>query len=273
MKILLKIAYLGTNYAGFQAQRGSSCCTVQQTLTEAVCAAVGRPCSVTGCSRTDSGVHATGFCAAVHANDGADITVPVEKIPIAINHQLPNDISVVDAALIPDDFHPRYDVHSKEYIYTYAEGPTRNPFLHDRSMLLKDRLSDGAVYQMNLAAQSFIGRHDFSAFMAQGSKITDPTRTVYSASVTRDGGCIEFRVSADGFLYNMVRIMAGTLLAVGQGKLAAGSVKDIIASRDRKNAGITAPACGLCLHAVEYKKQVCWTLRPQIKGDGGVRDE
>lgn len=270
MKVLLKIAYLGTNYAGFQAQRGSGCRTVQQILTEAVREALGKPCSVTGCSRTDSGVHAKGFCAAIQALDGSDITVPIDKIPIAVNHRLPSDISVMDAAHVPDDFHPRYDVSSKEYVYTFRDGPVRDPFLHDRAMLLKDRLAPEDVDRMDRAAQAFVGEYDYSAFMAQGSKIVDPVRHVQSASVKRVGECVEFRVSANGFLYNMVRIMAGTLLAVGQGKLPSDAISGIIASKDRKNAGVTAPACGLYLNTVSYSKPVAWSIHPQTESNGGV---
>ncbi|MBQ9121485.1 MAG: tRNA pseudouridine(38-40) synthase TruA [Clostridia bacterium] len=260
MKILLKIAYLGTNYAGFQAQRGSSCRTVQETLTEAVCLSLGKPCHVTGCSRTDSGVHARGFCASIEAVDGSDITVPVEKIPVSVNHRLPEDVAVLDAALVPDSLHPRYNVKSKEYVYVFSDSPTRDPFLFDRAMYLKAPLTVENVTAMHTAAQSFVGTHDFSAFMAQGSKITDTVRTVYSASVRRVADTVEFRVSADGFLYNMVRIMAGTLLAVGQGKLVPERVAEIVLGKDRRLAGITAPPHGLYLDRVEYGTPIAWAL-------------
>ena len=127
-------------------------------------------------------------------------------------------------------------------------------------MYLKKPLTDGDVQAMNRAAGAFIGTHDFSAFMAQGSKITDTVRTVFSATVRRVGGTVEFAVSADGFLYNMVRIMAGTLLAVGQGKLPPEAVETIVGSRNRAEAGITAPPCGLYLNRVDYNEPIPWAL-------------
>lgn len=265
MKLLLKITYLGTSYAGFQAQRGADCRTVQETLTEAVSTAFGIPCTVTGCSRTDSGVHARGFCAAVETVSGAPITVPAHKAPVAINHHLPEDIAVRDAALVPDSLHPRYSVTSKEYVYVFSDGKTRDPFLSGRAAKVKTEFSPEDVLRMDRAAAAFIGTHDFTAFMAQGSKITDPTRTVYFASVRRIGETVEFRVSANGFLYNMVRIMAGTLLAVGQGKLEPDALPAILEGKDRSKAGVTAPACGLYLDRVEYDTPIPWTLA----GEGG----
>ena len=270
MKVLLKIAYLGTQYAGFQAQRGVSCRTVQETLTDAVTKAVGKPCLVTGCSRTDSGVHAKGFCATVETVDGSGITIPPEKIPVSVNHYLPEDVAILNAASVSDDFHPRYDVQSKEYVYVYTDSPTRDPFLHGRATYLKQRLADDSIFCMNEASRCFVGTHDFASFMAQGSKITDTIRTVYSTSVSRKGSCVEFRVSADGFLYNMVRIMAGTLLAVGQGKMTIGDVKAAVEGKDRSLAGATAPAGGLYLNHVVYQKPVFWVFPEANEAEGGV---
>lgn len=259
MKVLLKIAYLGTNYAGFQTQRGSSHQTVQAVLTEAVSAALGTPCTVTGCSRTDSGVHARGFCAVIESLAG-EITTPLDKIPIAVNHKLPDDISILNCAPVPEDFHPRYGVVSKEYVYVFYDNALRDPFLEGRSMKLRVALSASDVAAMNEAASAFVGTHDFASFMAQGSKIKDTVRTVLSASVARVGSTVEFRVAADGFLYNMVRIMAGTLLSVAYGKYKPSDIVAVIKKKDRTCAGATAPACGLYLERAEYAIPIYWVL-------------
>ena len=250
MKILLKLAYVGTSYCGWQAQNNGN--TVQQKLTEAVNRLFGSECDVTGCSRTDSGVHANGFCATVSRRGeiGIETSVPTERIPRAINCFLPDDISVLSAEWVDDSFHARYDVKSKEYVYRIFTRQERDPFLADRVWHHPKALD---VNSMNVAAQRFIGLHDFSAFMAQGSKIVDTRRTVFSADVTSQGDMIEFRVSADGFLYNMVRIMTGTLVEVGEGRLSPDAITAIISSKDRSLAGMTAPACGLYLDQVFYK--------------------
>ena len=250
MKILLKLAYVGTAYCGWQAQNNGN--TVQQKLTDAVNRLFGFECDVTGCSRTDSGVHANGFCATVSKRGEQDIetTVPTERIPRAVNCFLPDDISVLSAEWVAGSFHARYDVKSKEYVYRIFTRQERDPFLADRVWHHPKPLD---VDSMNVAAQHFVGLHDFSAFMSQGSKIVDTRRTVFFAEVSSRGDTVEFRVSADGFLYNMVRIMTGTLVEVGEGKLSPEDIPGIIVSRDRSSAGITAPACGLYLDKVFYK--------------------
>ena len=249
MKILLKIRFVGTNYAGYQVQNNAP--TVQGELCRAAEQLFGKRCDVTGCSRTDSGVHANMFCAAVtdHGSPGLETTVPTDKIPRAMNAFLPPDIAVVSAEEVEDRFHPRYDVKSKEYVYLIQNGGERDPFLADRSLFYPRELD---TEKMNAAAQMFVGEQDFASYMAVGSKVESTVRTIYSASVTRDGDMICFAVSGNGFLYNMVRIMTGTLLAVGEGKIAPEDIPTITASLDRTRAGSTAPACGLYLNCVEY---------------------
>ncbi len=250
MKILLKLAYVGTAYCGWQAQNNGN--TVQQRLTDAAHRLFGFECDVTGCSRTDSGVHANGFCATVSKRGelGLETSVPTDRIPRAINCFLPDDIAVVSAEWVDDGFHARYDVKSKEYVYKIFTRQERDPFLAERAWHHPKQLD---VKAMNAAAQYFVGLHDFSAFMAQGSKIVDTRRTVFSAEVSSRGDTVEFRVSADGFLYNMVRIMTGTLVEVGEGKISPDELPNIISSCNRSSAGITAPACGLYLDRVFYK--------------------
>lgn len=252
MKLLLKISFLGTNYNGYQVQPDKP--TVQQSLNEAAKRIFGFDCDIVGCSRTDSGVHANEFfaCVSKKGENSIECTIPMESVPLAFNSVLPDDIAVIGASTVDSDFHPRYGVKYKEYIYKIWNSPIKDPFGYDRSYHSPKRFSDESIAKMDLAAKRFCGRHDFSSFMAQGSKIVDAHREVKYASVTRDGDIIIFKVAADGFLYNMVRIMVGTLLLVAQGKLEPEDIDSIIESRDRKNAGSTAPACGLYLNKVEY---------------------
>lgn len=254
MKLFLKLAFLGTKYHGYQVQDNGD--TVQARLNVATEQLFGFPCDVVGCSRTDSGVHAAMFCVTVakRGEPSLDVTVPVEKIPVALNSHLPDDISVLEARVVEDDFHARYNVVSKEYEYKIWNGESKNPFLADRAHYLPKKVSSETLCSMNAAAAAFVGTHDFSSFMAQGSKITDARRTVHYADVRREGDMLIFRVAADGFLYNMVRIMAGTLLDVAQGRLAPEDIPSIIDAKNRKLAGATAPAAGLYLNKVTYKE-------------------
>ena len=252
MKILLHISFLGTNYCGYQIQPNGV--TVQKKLNEATKALFGYDCDIVGCSRTDSGVHANHFCATVtkKGTDELITTIPADKIPLAISQYLPDDISVFAAEAVEPSFHPRYDVKYKEYVYRIWNRAERNPFLCDRTWQYPKRIDDIALERMNEAASRFIGTHDFATYMASDTKIQDTVRTVYDAKVIRNGDVVEFYVSADGFLYNMVRILTGTLISVAEGKISPEDVDKITESRDRKNAGITVPACGLFLNKVSY---------------------
>lgn len=252
MKLLIKIRYIGTNYCGYQVQPNAV--SIQQRLNEATKELFGYDCDIVACSRTDSGVHANAFCATV-AKKGSDelpTTVPSERIPIALSAHLPQDISVYHAEWVEKDFHARYDVKEKEYIYRIHNAPVRNPFEEDRACHLPRCIDKHGLAEMNRAAKTLIGEQDFAAYMAQGSKVTSTVRKITLAEVKREGDCLIFRVRANGFLYNMVRILAGTLVDVGLGKLTPEDVVRITASRDRTQAGMTMPACGLYLNAVEY---------------------
>ena len=250
MKILLHVSFLGTNYCGYQIQPNGV--TIQQKLNEATRALFGFDCDIVGCSRTDSGVHANEFCAAVSrkGSSSLDTTIPPERIPLAIAQYLPRDIAVTRAEAVEDTFHPRYDVKYKEYVYRIWDHPHRNPFLFDRCWHYPKHLSEETVEQMDRAAKLFCGTWDFASYMAADSKITDSVRTVYEAEVRRNGDVVEFRICADGFLYHMVRIRTGTLIAVAEGKLKPEDIPSVTASRDRRRAGITAPAEGLFLNRV-----------------------
>lgn len=253
MKILLKIAYLGTAYCGYQVQPTGV--TVQQKLNEAARALFGFDCDIVGCSRTDSGVHARAFSATV-AKKGTgtlETTVPAARIPRAMNMYLPPDIAVLAATSVADDFHARYDVLSKEYEYLIYNSAERDPFLVDRAWHVPKHLDDAAVALMNEAAGVFVGTHDFTALRDGDPDEKDPVRHVFSASVERRGDLISFRVRADGFLYHMVRVMMGTLLEVGKGRITRDELAAHIAAKERNLLGGTAPACGLYLDRVLYR--------------------
>ena len=252
MKLLLKISFVGTNYNGYQVQPDKP--TVQRELNEAAMRIFGFDCDIVGCSRTDSGVHANEFfvCVSKKGENALDCTIPMDKVPLAFNSILPDDIAVLGAKMVEGEFHPRYDVRYKEYIYKIWNNPIKNPFYANRAYHIPQVYSDEVIEKMNEAAQFYCGKHDFASYMAQGSKIVDANRTVKYAQVYREGDFIVFKVAADGFLYNMVRIMTGTLLLVAQGKIEPCDIEKITESKDRKNAGSTVPACGLYLNKVEY---------------------
>lgn len=250
-KVLLTIAYNGRAYHGYQLQEDLP--TVALMLNKAVNSAFSIECNVTGCSRTDAGVHALGFCASVEPkSDNDEITVPVEKIPIAINIKLPPDIAVLSAKEVDASFHPRYDAKSKQYVYKIHDSCVKNPFYEGLALEYGREISDEAIEKMNIAARCFLGTHHFDAFMSQGSQIEDTERTVFEAKVERNGDLVEFTVSANGFLYNMVRIMVGTLLRVEQGKINPCDISNIIASENREQAGFTAKPDGLYLKTICY---------------------
>ena len=252
MKLLLRICYLGTDFCGYQIQKDKR--TVQGELNRAARELFGFDCDVTGCSRTDSGVHANDFCATV-TKKGEDILptdIDISKIPRAMTAHLPVDISVKSAEWVDGAFHPRYDVKYKEYVYRIYNGEVRSPFAEGRAFHYPRRIDDMAFEKMRSAAEKFIGRHDFTSFMAQGSNVSTTVREVFYASVERSGDEILFRVAADGFLYNMVRIMAGTLIGVAEGRFAPEDIETIIELLNRERAGMTAAACGLYLNKVVY---------------------
>lgn len=246
MKILLTISYVGSAYCGWQVQKNGR--SVQETVQDAVEQVFGKRYPVTGCSRTDSGVHARGFRCTVDVDENAP-KIPEGRIPIAMNTKLPDDVAVRRAEYVSDDFHARYSVKSKRYEYVICNSTLRDPFLAGRAWTVPQRLDEVA---MNAAAREFVGKHDFTSFRAAGSDVPDSVRTVYDASVRREGEMIIFSVQADGFLYNMVRIMVGTLVDISRGGIEE-NISEIINARDRKRAGQTAPPDGLTLAEVFYE--------------------
>ena len=260
-KLLLYIRYDGRGsesrpFCGYQAQKNAY--SIQQALNEGTEALLGYPCDITGCSRTDSGVHANMFCATVvpRGKDSMETTIPLDKLPRALNIHLPDAVAVYKALWVPGDFHARYSVSSKEYVYRILNTPDRNPFEHGRAWHYPRPLNREALTAMQIAAEGFVGRRDFSACMAAGSKVQDTVRHVMDASVActpmGEGNLITFRVRADGFLYNMVRIMVGTLAEVAEGRIPAESIPARLDTLDRARFGRTAPAEGLYLNRVFY---------------------
>lgn len=260
VKLLLKIRYDGTAYSGFQYQPTAP--TVQGVLTAKLSETFGFPCTVTGCSRTDAGVHALGYVAAVEPvseklREGTWCPIPEGKIHRAVNMRLPDDISVIGAAFVPDSFHPRYDTVAKEYLYVIDDKVFPDPFLRGRAYHLKRPLTECQLDRMNSAAAYLVGKHDFSSFMAAGSSITDTVRTLYKLEVSRaPDGTVNIVARGDGFLYNMVRILAGTLIDAALGKTEVQDAEKILESCDRRCAGPTAPACGLYLREVVYAEEI-----------------
>lgn len=252
MKLWLLVSFLGTNYVGWQKQKNGV--AVQEKLGEAAASLFCRECDITGCSRTDSGVHANEFSATV-TEKGSNIlnsTIEPDKIPRALNRYLPDDIAVKSAEWRGGDFHPRYSAKYKEYIYRIYNSPVRSPFESGRSLYYPRLLDDKKLSEMNRAAAHFVGSHDFFSFMASGSDITHTERNVINSDIFKIGDIVIFRVSADGFLYNMVRIMAGTILEVAEGKISPDDIPRIISSRNRRLAGRTLPPHGLYLNKVVY---------------------
>lgn len=242
-----KISYLGTNFHGFQVQPGLR--TVQGELSRALEEALGAPCKVTGCSRTDAGVHANEFCVKIEC-EGA--TVPADKLDVAVARYLSPDLSLYYAEECSEHFHPRYDVKFKEYVYIIRNRRVFDPFDFGRVWFLPREIDENAIARMNEAAAFLIGEHDFRAFMAEGSDVESTVRHIFDLSVSKKEDKITVKISADGFLYNMVRIIVGTLIDVAYGKFSPLDVKKILDSKDRKNAGMTAVADGLYLNRVVY---------------------
>ena len=242
--LLVKIAYDGSEYHGWQIQQNAM--TVQEVFQDSLFRILGEEVDIKACSRTDTGVHAREFCISFHTNS----PIPSERLVPALNHSLPLDLSVSSCNAVPDDFHARYSCLGKEYHYQIWNSPIRNPFLRGHALHYWYDLDETLL---DSAAKHYIGKHDFTSLCTQDKRRPgDFTRTVSNASVSRCGDLVVFAVQADGFLYNMVRIMLGTLLRVQQGKITADDIPKILKAKDRSLAGPTAPPWGLYLNKVFY---------------------
>ena len=243
--IAVKIRFLGANYHGFQRQQNAL--TIQEVIELALFKILGAETTVFGCSRTDSGVSAEEYV----FNFKTDNPITTYKLKGALNHFLPDDIAALSVAEAEENFHARYDTKEKEYEYIVRNTRQKDPFCEGRVFRYGITRLDEDL--LNRAAAQFVGRHDFSAFCSADDGAKSHERTITRACVRREGEDVIFTFRADGFLYNMVRIMVGTLIFVNEGKIAEGDIAKIIESRDRKNAGMTAEPQGLYLKKVIYQ--------------------
>lgn len=243
-RIKLTVAYDGTNYSGFQVQPEVP--TIEGELNKAISKTEGREVAVIGASRTDAGVHALGNVVVFDT----DTTIPADKYHHVLNRLLPEDIRVTCGQEVPDDFHPRHCDTEKTYEYSIYVSDIANP---------KERLYSYRHYApldvdlMNEAAKVLVGEHDFTSFCSAKTDKEDKTRTIYELKVFKDENKYTIRVCGNGFLYNMVRIIAGTLLKAGMGEMSVGQVKTALESKDRSLAGPTLPPCGLTLVGITYR--------------------
>ncbi|PYZ95624.1 tRNA pseudouridine(38-40) synthase TruA [Alteribacter lacisalsi] len=248
-RYVCRLAYDGTAYSGYQIQENGR--TVQEQLQRALRKIhKGREVETKGSGRTDAGVHARGQV----VQFDSELKIPLERWPAALTAVLPPDIAAHEVAIVPDDFHVRYDTTGKEYRYRLLSGRQRDVFrrnyTHQPFPLIRD------VEAMREAARHFLGTHDFTSFCSQKSPVTDKVRTITALEIHEEGDELLLVFRGTGFLYQMVRIITGTLVEVGQGKRTADSVPDVIAARDREKAGATVPGCGLYLWDVFYEQDI-----------------
>lgn len=240
---MLTIQFDGSNYHGWQWQ--DNALSVQQVLSNAIQKITGEVPNIIGCSRTDSGVHALEYV----CNFFSDTTVPIDKLHLALNTKLPSDIRATGCIVVDDKFQARYSAKSKTYIYKAYNAKIANPFLTNYAYHSPFKIDFDNIIK---ATKFFVGEHDFTTFMATGGSQKTTVREIFSLSATNVNSNIEFEITANAYLYNMVRIISGTLLYVGCGKIKPDDIPEIILSKNRNKAGITAGAEGLYLKKVEY---------------------
>ena len=241
--IKLTIQYDGTNYCGWQSQKNGV--AIQNVIEKALKKVVGESVKLIGSGRTDSGVHAKGQV----ANFKTKSKLPLDNIKKALNRNLPEDIVISSAREVSSDFHARYNSRTKLYRYTFTNKNPISPFLRNYAAKIPYKLDLGL---MRKEAEVLVGRHNFSAFQGARSKRVDTTRSIKKISIKTSSRYIYIDIVSEGFLYNMARNIAGTLIEIGRGYFKPGSMKKILDSKDRKKAGPTAPAKGLSLIKVNY---------------------
>ena len=244
--IKLLIAYDGTAYHGWQTQLNKA--TIQETIENAISIVTKQKIALTGSGRTDSGVHAYGQV----ANFKADTKIPEEKIKIALNANLPPDIRILDSVDVSPDFNSRFDAHDKTYMYQIYNDSVANPFCSRYSCFVPQNLN---IDKMEEALKLIVGTHDFKGFMASGSQSKTTERTVYAANLLKEGNLIKIYINGNGFLYNMVRIITGTLIDIGKGLKDISCIERALIDKDRSILGQTAPPEGLFLLKVNYEVQ------------------
>lgn len=242
--ILAVISFDGKDFHGWQIQKNAL--TIQEVFQNALFKILNEPVDIKGCSRTDSGVHANMYCINIKTNRN----IPCDRLKMALNKFLPKQIAVLKCLDVPADFHARYSCTGKEYIYKIHNSKIRDPFMHGYVFEYRYKIDEKLLNQV---AKQFEGTHDFTSFCTLDKREkNNMVRTIKHCSLSKKKDIIIFKVQADGFLYNMVRIMVGTLLRVSQGKIKADEIKDIIKAKDRSKAGPTAVANGLYLNKVFY---------------------
>lgn len=242
-RIFLEIAYDGTNYSGWQVQNNAV--SVQETIDRALSEWLSEEIHTIGASRTDAGVHAKGNVAVFDTKS----QIPADKFAFGLNSRLPDDICIQESFEVPMEFHPRFTETVKTYEYKILNRKFPDPTRRNDSLFYYGWLD---VDAMNEAASYLVGPHDFKSFCAVNHDAKTTVRTIYSAIVDKEGDMITFQITGNGFLYNMVRIIAGTLIEVGKGRIRPENIKNIMEARDRQKAGPTAPAHGLTLVEIEY---------------------
>ncbi len=245
--IALSLMYVGTAYHGWQVQKNGV--TVESTLEKALASVVGHPVKCVGAGRTDAGVHALKYVANFHTSS----SIPCDRLPLAVNTRLPDDIVVTRATEVHGDFNAIGSCLKKEYTYRIYNSRIRNAFFVDRAWFYPKRLDE---HIMHACAQQMVGTHDFAALRSVGTETKTTVRTVYYFDITRQGDLIECKVCADGFLYNMVRAMVGTCVYASEGKLSPADLPRIMEARDRTAAGPTAPPGGLYMSELWYEEDV-----------------
>lgn len=245
--IALRLSYNGSAYHGWQLQKNEV--SVCGAVVEALEKTFGHPIKLTGCGRTDAGVHALKYC----ANFKTDSTIPCEKIPLAVNSRLPQDISVIAACEAAEDFCAIRSCIKKEYTYKILNSRIRDPFLHDRVCFYPSPLD---LERMQRAAKAFEGTHDFAAVRSVGTETKTTVRTVHWCQVEQAGELFEIRICADGFLYNMARAIVGTIVYASHGKLEPEEIPALLETRDRRLAGPTMPPQGLYMSRLWYENPV-----------------
>lgn len=243
INIALKLKYDGTAYHGWQVQKTEI--TVCEALETALTKICGHEVKVVGCGRTDAGVHALNYC----ANFKTDSKIPVDKFPLAVNSRLPEDIAVLEAVECEDDFNAIGSCIMKEYIYKIANTRIRDPFLQKRVCFYPSRLD---FDKMEKAAEAFVGTHDFKAVRSVGTETRTTVRTVFWCKAEKEGDLITIKVCADGFLYNMVRAIVGTIVYAGLGKIEPDEIPMLLELGDRRLTGPTMPAQGLYMNKLWY---------------------
>lgn len=242
--IAIVLTYEGTAYHGWQIQKNLP--TVQQTLAKAVAMVTGEKCAVTGCGRTDAGVHARIYLANFQTNS----TIPTERLPYALNTHLPADIVVTRAFAVSEDFNAIGSCVRKEYTYLIYNSRVRDPFYVNRAWFYPKHLDEKIMAR---AAAQFVGTHDFAAVRSVGTDVKSTVRTVYYYDVARDGDMLRLKVCANGFLYNMARAMAGTVVYAAEGKIQPAQITAILDSGNRTAAGPTVPPGGLYMTRLWYQ--------------------